>query len=359
MLLPSLGCLPLCCFAITGAKEPSGVGPSTAAAAEGLSGTNWGVGGGAGPADSSTTTGLHLSGRQRMRVSVQGSIHCLVCSHPGHESCGFCPLSQVIKALLRLMTSEVDTQDVFLAAGGIPLLVGLMRQEVGQVHSRLMGSLVNLLVVAVVGNPRAQDAVRNCGGVEMLLSALAGLMHPGRGDVHQLRVSLLTALTVSIAGNTANKLAFREQGGLATLVGMLNQLAGSAGPEDVEDGEQLVAAELELLCACLPECPGNQVMLHSLGMTELLLLQLSQPSGNTALQRLLTTALSLMADEQPLVQEMVVSAQLIPVLMERVRHPTSNQTMQVRQGLMGIVIGWWSGIHCLWIDPIVCVVGLT
>jgi hypothetical protein len=235
----------------------------------------------------------------------------------------------VIKALLRLMTSEVDTQDVFLAAGGIPLLVGLMRQEVGQVHSRLMGSLVNLLVVTVVGNPRAQDAVRTCGGIEMLSAALLGLSHPGRGDVHQLRVSLLTALSVCIAGNSANKLAFREQGGLAALVVLLKEVAGSGGPVDVEDGEQLVAAELELLCACLPQCPGNQEMMHGLGVTELLILQLSQPSRNTALQRLLTTALSLLADGQPVVQEMVVAAQLIPLLMERVRHPTSAQTMQV------------------------------
>lgn len=236
---------------------------ATHAQAVGLSQRHSGVTSGA-------TSDAAAPGRQqRVRVSVVASGHCLVCNAMGHESCGFCPLSQVVKALLRVMTTDPATQQDFMAAGGLPLLFGLMRQEAGQQHSRLLASCAALTALAVVNNSTAQEVVRGCGGLEVLGACLSALgpPRPGGDDIYQLRAGCVAALTVSLKGNHANKITAREQGVLAPVVGLLRTLVEAAGVTggrggglaEVEDGEQLLGAVLDLVAVAAAESPGNQV----------------------------------------------------------------------------------------------------
>jgi hypothetical protein len=66
--------------------------------------------------------------------------------------------------------------------------------QVGLHHSRLASSLISLLNIVMDGNRRAQDLVRESGGVALLCRALDLLVQPGVSDILQLRVALCLAL---------------------------------------------------------------------------------------------------------------------------------------------------------------------
>jgi hypothetical protein len=66
--------------------------------------------------------------------------------------------------------------------------------QVGLHHSRLASSLISLLNIVMDGNRRAQDLVRESGGVALLCRALDLLVQPGVSDILQLRVTLCLAL---------------------------------------------------------------------------------------------------------------------------------------------------------------------
>jgi len=371
---------------------PSGIGPldsagsggiiSTEAAAEAVAATAWGPGAAAAPSAAGprprsgsssrrnssgpppvapnasplrrtrgpTGSGSVLIGRMRPRMSVQGSLVCLVCSSDGHDSCGFCPMSSALKGLLRILAPEPSTQLRFVSAGGVALLFELMMPEVGRPHSRLMQSLVSLLAVALAGGcSEAQDEVRAAGGVEVLVAALSSMARerpPSRGaggsgaegftsfDIYQLRFSILNALTLTIAGNPANKVAFREQAGFVPLVALLRQLlaARGGGPRPIEDGEHLESACLQLLAACLPDSLANQDAACKMGLGPLLLGLLCGPNAineSPQLRLLAASCLGLMLEQQPAVAEEAVAAGVVHALMTRLMQGPTEEEEQV------------------------------
>jgi hypothetical protein len=70
--------------------------------------------------------------------------------------------------------------------------------QVGMHHSRLASSLISLLNVVVDGNRRAQELVREAGGLGLLCRALDLLVQPGVSDILQLRVAICAALQRSV-----------------------------------------------------------------------------------------------------------------------------------------------------------------
>ncbi len=368
---------------LSGGGGVDGLGvTSTEAVTEAAAATNWGPGAGgglsasssrrnsaaslaaaaaaaAGPSSSSPLrTGARaprgglLIGRQRPRVSVQGTAACLVCNSDGHDSCGFCPMSSALKGLLRIMAPDPPIQARFVAAGGVALLFELMMPEVGRPQSRLMQSLAALLAVALTGNfTEAQDEVRAAGGIEVLVAALSGMTHErpaGRGghagaegftgfDIYQLRFSILNALTLAVAGNRANKVVFREQAGFVPLISLLRQLraARGAGPRPIEDGEHLEAASLQLLAATLPDSPANQDAASKMGAAPILLALLCGPGAfqeSPQLRLLAADCLGLMAEQQPAVAEEAVAAGAVHALMARLAQGVDEGEEQVRFG---------------------------
>jgi hypothetical protein len=286
-----------------------------------------------------------IVGRQRPRVSMQSSVACLVCASDGHESCGFCPLSSALKGLLRLLSPDPAVLARFVSAGGVGLLFEVMMPEVGRHHSRLMQSLASLLAVALAGGGSpAQDEARAAGGIEVLVAALSSMTQQrqpgiisGEGfDIYQLRFAVLNALQLAVAGNPANKVAFREAAGFVPLVALLRQLLAqrAGGPRPIEDGEHLETACLSLLAVVLPDSPANQAAAAKMGVAALLLSLLCGPNADheaPQLRSLSVRCLSLLAESQPAAAEEAVAAGAVQAMVGRLQHEPAEEEEQVRR----------------------------
>eukprot|EP00775_Hariotina_reticulata_P001957 gene1957-2284_t len=277
------------------------------------------------------SSSLHLApSRERVRISVGGSVQCLVCATTTHEACGFCPMSATVKALTAIMRQQQSLlpqlQDDFCAAGGLEVVVGLITGEVGvtERRERLMQSLAELLTVAVVSNQQAQDQVRIIGGVDVCCEALLRVTACYQPSSLQLCLTLLRLLAVLTKDNSANKLSMREGGGLEALEALLRVVlaslaaasCSSSGSAGTAAAEELGHALLDLLSACLPDSPGSQQDLHQMGVTSQLLRLLRSPSNSPSLGLSTIHGLALLASKDvPAALAEVTAGGLVAVVM--------------------------------------------
>jgi hypothetical protein len=94
-------------------------------------------------------------------TSSSSSCACLACGYASSsESCSYCCLSAVVRALLLLLTPQPDLQAAFAEGAGLEVTVGCISGLAGGAAEPLLACLCDLLGPAVTGNRRAQDQVR-------------------------------------------------------------------------------------------------------------------------------------------------------------------------------------------------------